>query len=129
MFCSIGLNCALGADEMRPFLERLSMVANCFVHAYPNAGLPNAMGGYDETPQDMYHKYVIHTLRGTWRPVAMAGLQAARFRQRRFPEHGRRLLWHNATAHQGDCTGLRGRCSSYSSSRVRWAAVVASLDL
>jgi methionine synthase I (cobalamin-dependent) len=47
----VGLNCALGATQMRPFLERLSQSADCFVHAYPNAGLPNAMGGYDDTPE------------------------------------------------------------------------------
>ena len=52
-FC-IGLNCALGAQDMRPYLERLSKIAECFVHAYPNAGLPNAMGGYDEKPESMY---------------------------------------------------------------------------
>ena len=51
-FC-VGLNCALGADQMRPFLQRLSATADCFVHTYPNAGLPNAMGGYDDTPADM----------------------------------------------------------------------------
>lgn len=50
-FC-IGLNCALGADLMFPFLQRLSKIAHCYVHAYPNAGLPNAMGGYDETPEN-----------------------------------------------------------------------------
>jgi 5-methyltetrahydrofolate--homocysteine methyltransferase len=44
----IGLNCALGAEEMRPFLARISKTANCFVSAYPNAGLPNAMGEYDQ---------------------------------------------------------------------------------
>eukprot|EP00613_Pedinella_sp_CCMP2098_P066441 CAMPEP_0171984892 /NCGR_PEP_ID=MMETSP0993-20121228/274057_1 /TAXON_ID=483369 /ORGANISM="non described non described, Strain CCMP2098" /LENGTH=1618 /DNA_ID=CAMNT_0012637731 /DNA_START=56 /DNA_END=4913 /DNA_ORIENTATION=- len=49
----IGLNCALGAKQMAPFLERLSNVAECFVHVYSNAGLPNAMGGYDDTPADM----------------------------------------------------------------------------
>jgi 5-methyltetrahydrofolate--homocysteine methyltransferase len=49
-FC-IGFNCALGADLMHPFIQRLSKIANCYVHAYPNAGLPNAMGGYDETPE------------------------------------------------------------------------------
>jgi 5-methyltetrahydrofolate--homocysteine methyltransferase len=47
---SIGLNCALGAKEMRPHIEELSEIAACFVSAYPNAGLPNAMGEYDETP-------------------------------------------------------------------------------
>lgn len=47
---SIGLNCALGAQEMRPHIEELSNKAGCYVSAYPNAGLPNAMGEYDETP-------------------------------------------------------------------------------
>lgn len=51
-FC-LGLNCALGATQMRPFLQRLAQVAECFVHVYSNAGLPNAMGGYDDTPEDM----------------------------------------------------------------------------
>lgn len=50
---SIGLNCALGAKQMRPFLEELSKNANCFISIYPNAGLPNAFGGYDETPEQM----------------------------------------------------------------------------
>ena len=50
-FC-IGFNCALGAEQMYPFLQRLSKIAKCYVHAYPNAGLPNAMGGYDETPEN-----------------------------------------------------------------------------
>jgi 5-methyltetrahydrofolate--homocysteine methyltransferase len=49
----VGLNCALGAKQMAPFLERVAMVAECFVHVYSNAGLPNAMGGYDDTPEDM----------------------------------------------------------------------------
>jgi len=47
-FC-IGFNCALGATQMYQFLERLSRISHFYVHAYPNAGLPNAMGGYDET--------------------------------------------------------------------------------
>ncbi|KAG2516808.1 hypothetical protein JM16_006208 [Phytophthora kernoviae] len=51
-FC-IGLNCALGADQMKPFLQRLANVAECFVSVYANAGLPNAMGGYDDTPAMM----------------------------------------------------------------------------
>ncbi len=50
---SIGLNCALGAAQMRPHIEELSRLAACFVSAYPNAGLPNAMGEYDETPEEM----------------------------------------------------------------------------
>ena len=49
----VGLNCALGAQQMVPFVERLSKVVECFMHVYSNAGLPNAMGGYDDTPEDM----------------------------------------------------------------------------
>ena len=52
---SIGLNCALGAKEMRPHVEELSQIASCYVSAYPNAGLPNAMGEYDEQPEDTAH--------------------------------------------------------------------------
>lgn len=52
---SIGLNCALGAREMRPHIEELSQIASCYVSAYPNAGLPNAMGEYDEHPEDTAH--------------------------------------------------------------------------
>lgn len=50
---SVGLNCALGAEKMRPYLADLSHVAGVRISAYPNAGLPNAMGEYDETPHDM----------------------------------------------------------------------------
>ena len=52
---SIGLNCALGAKEMRPHIEELSQLASCYVSAYPNAGLPNPMGEYDEKPEDTAH--------------------------------------------------------------------------
>jgi 5-methyltetrahydrofolate--homocysteine methyltransferase len=48
---SIGLNCALGAKEMRAHVEELSQIAACYTSAYPNAGLPNAMGEYDEHPE------------------------------------------------------------------------------
>ena len=48
----VGINCALGAEQMKPFFRLLSKHASdTFVHVYPNAGLPNAMGGYDETPE------------------------------------------------------------------------------
>ena len=50
---SIGLNCALGAELMRPYIAELCHVADVRISAYPNAGLPNAMGEYDETPDDM----------------------------------------------------------------------------
>ena len=49
----VGLNCALGAKHMPPFVEKLANCIECFLHMYSNAGLPNAMGGYDETPEDM----------------------------------------------------------------------------
>jgi len=50
---SVGLNCALGAQEMRPHVETLSKIANCFVSAYPNAGLPNEFGEYDQEAPEM----------------------------------------------------------------------------
>ncbi|MEM9863445.1 MAG: methionine synthase [Myxococcota bacterium] len=62
---SVGINCALGAEEMRPFLQRLSDVADCFVSCYPNAGLPNAFGGYDQDGP---------TMAGLVREFADAGL-------------------------------------------------------
>ncbi|MGF1467936.1 MAG: methionine synthase [Sandaracinaceae bacterium] len=48
---TVGINCALGAAQMRPFLADLAQVADTFVHVYPNAGLPNAFGDYDEQPE------------------------------------------------------------------------------
>ena len=50
---SIGLNCALGATELRAYVDALAQVAECCVSAHPNAGLPNAFGKYDETPEQM----------------------------------------------------------------------------
>ncbi len=50
---SIGLNCALGPKELRAYVQELSRVADVHVSAHPNAGLPNAFGGYDESPEDM----------------------------------------------------------------------------
>ena len=50
---AIGLNCALGAEEMRPFLKRLSDIADCYVSAHPNAGMPNQFGEYDQTASEM----------------------------------------------------------------------------
>ncbi|MHB1174692.1 MAG: methionine synthase [Sulfuriferula sp.] len=62
---SIGLNCALGASELRQYVEELSNKADCFVSAHPNAGLPNAFGEYDETPAAMVDQI---------RPWAAAGM-------------------------------------------------------
>jgi 5-methyltetrahydrofolate--homocysteine methyltransferase len=62
---SVGINCALGGRAMRPYIEELARIADCFVTCYPNAGLPNAFGGYDETPSEMA---------GVLREFATAGL-------------------------------------------------------
>ncbi|MBR5820231.1 MAG: homocysteine S-methyltransferase family protein, partial [Alistipes sp.] len=58
---SVGLNCAFGARELLPYIERLAKVASCRISAHPNAGLPNLMGGYDETPQ-MFAEDIRHYL-------------------------------------------------------------------
>ncbi len=50
---SVGLNCALGAKELRPYLQELSKIADTYVSAHPNAGLPNEFGEYDESPESM----------------------------------------------------------------------------
>jgi len=50
---SVGFNCALGAEDLRPHVQTLSSIANSFVSTHPNAGLPNAFGEYDETPEQM----------------------------------------------------------------------------
>lgn len=50
LLMSVGLNCALGSEQMRPFISELARIATCAISLYPNAGLPNAFGGYDETP-------------------------------------------------------------------------------
>ncbi|QBG47852.1 methionine synthase [Verrucomicrobia bacterium S94] len=66
---SVGLNCALGAADMRPYLEELSNAAHCFISIYANAGLPNAFGGYDDTPEDMarvYDDFAKHGLANIW---------------------------------------------------------------
>lgn len=55
---SIGLNCSLGPQQMRPHIEELSRISDCYVSLYPNAGLPNEFGGYDETPEVM--RYVLN---------------------------------------------------------------------
>ncbi len=54
---SVGLNCALGAKELEPYLIELNRISEVFISVHPNAGLPNAFGGYDETPQSM-GKYI-----------------------------------------------------------------------
>ena len=53
---AVGINCALGADEMRPYIAELSKLADCPILCYPNAGLPNAFGEYDQGPDEMAEK-------------------------------------------------------------------------
>ena len=50
---SVGLNCSFGASDMKPFIKELGRIAPCYISAYPNAGLPNSLGQYDETPEIM----------------------------------------------------------------------------
>lgn len=50
---SVGLNCSFGAEQMKPFLKQIAAIAPCYVSVYPNAGLPNELGGYDQTPAQM----------------------------------------------------------------------------
>lgn len=54
---SVGLNCSLGPKQMRPYIQNLSAMANCYTSLYPNAGMPNEFGGYDESPESMA-KYI-----------------------------------------------------------------------
>ena len=53
---SVGLNCSFGAKQLKPFLEQLAARAPYYISAYPNAGLPNSLGKYDQTPADMAHE-------------------------------------------------------------------------
>ncbi|MBT9386141.1 homocysteine S-methyltransferase family protein [Pseudooceanicola sp. CBS1P-1] len=61
---TVGLNCALGADAMRPHLSEMAGVADTLICAYPNAGLPNAFGQYDETPEDTARKVEVFAQEG-----------------------------------------------------------------
>ena len=93
---SIGLNCALGADLMRPYLAELASVADARISAYPNAGLPNAMGEYDETPHDM--------------ACAHGAVGQGRYRQYR-----RRLLRLDARSHPPHRRARRGASAAQDS--------------
>merc|ERR1719223_50140 len=100
----VGLNCALGAKHMAPFLERLSNVVECFVHVYANAGLPNAMGGYDDTPEDMVRENKVF-FENSWinmvggccgsTPPHIAALseEACKYKPRPLPDVGRPKMW------------------------------------
>ena len=87
----IGLNCSLGAKELRPYLQELSRIAGTFVSCHPNAGLPNAFGEYDQTPEEMQE------------------INHGRVRRKRIREPDRRLLRYDARSHP---PAGRKRCRS-----------------
>ncbi len=100
---SIGLNCAFGARQLMPYVERLSRVAECRISAHPNAGLPNVMGGYDETPQmfaDEVERYMreglVNIVGGccgtTPAHIAAVARAAARYAPRPLPEPRRETV-------------------------------------
>ncbi|POM73456.1 Putative methyltetrahydrofolate-homocysteine S-methyltransferase [Phytophthora palmivora] len=102
-FC-IGLNCALGANQMKPFLQRLSNVAECFVSVYANAGLPNAMGGYDDTPammaeycEEFSKDRLINMMGGccgtTPQHIEAIAVMAAKYQPRPLPELQDPFMW------------------------------------
>ena len=102
---TVGLNCALGAAEMRAHIAELGRLADTFVCAYPNAGLPNEFGYYDESPE------------------YMAGA-AWRIRRCRSGQCGRRLLRHHARAYRGHRESGRGQAAAQDP---RGAAAVAAV--
>ena len=66
---SVGINCALGAEDMRPYMQELANICTCHISIYANAGLPNAFGGYDDTPEQMstiYHDFAQQKLATIW---------------------------------------------------------------
>ena len=100
----VGLNCALGAKHMTPFVERLANSVECFLHVYSNAGLPNAMGGYDETPEDMAEQNKVFFENGWLNMVGgccgstPAHIKAIRevsasYKPRKLPDVGRPKMW------------------------------------
>jgi 5-methyltetrahydrofolate--homocysteine methyltransferase len=99
---AVGLNCALGAELMRPYIAEIAAVADTRVIAYPNAGLPNAMGEYDEGPHDMachiepWAKDGLLNIVGgccgsTPEHIAEIKAKVAKFQARRVPEIERRM--------------------------------------
>ncbi len=88
----VGVNCSLGATEMRPHIAELSRLAGTYVASHPNAGLPNAFGGYDQTPEQ-------------------TGVLMGEFAAGRDREHRRRLLRHHPGAHREDRVVGPGPCA------------------
>ena len=100
----VGLNCALGAIHMTPFVERLAACVECFVHVYSNAGLPNAMGGYDDSPETMAEQNEVFFKNG-WlnmvggccgsTPPHIKAIRevASKYAPRKLPDVGRPKMW------------------------------------
>merc|ERR1719491_1964226 len=100
----VGLNCALGAIHMTPFVKRLAGVVECFMHVYSNAGLPNAMGGYDDTPEDMARENEVFFKNGwlnmvggccgsTPQHIKAIRETSAKYKPRKLPDVGRPKMW------------------------------------
>merc|ERR1719491_1140419 len=100
----VGLNCALGAIHMTPFVKRLAGVVECFMHVYSNAGLPNAMGGYDDTPEDMARENEVFFKNGwlnmvggccgsTPKHIRKIRESAQKYEPRKLPDVGRPKMW------------------------------------
>ena len=100
----VGLNCALGAQHMVPFVERLASCVECFLHVYSNAGLPNAMGGYDDTPDDMAQHNEVFCSSGwlnmvggccgsTPQHIAAIREMTTKYQPRKLPDIGRPKMW------------------------------------
>ncbi len=102
---TFGLNCALGANELRQYVAELSGLCDCFVSAHPNAGLPNAFGGYDETPE---------MLAASIREWGHGGKKAGWYINR-----GGRLLRYNTGSHPGDCNRAGGLAAAGAAGLIR----------
>jgi len=100
----VGINCALGAQQMVPFVERLHNVVECFMSVYSNAGLPNAMGGYDDTPADMaeYNKVFFEKgwlnlvgacCGGTPKHIKALKDLSSQYKPRKLPDETRPKMW------------------------------------
>ena len=100
----VGLNCALGAKHMTPFVEKLANCVECFLHVYSNAGLPNAMGGYDETPDDMAQQNEVFFKNGwlnmvggccgsTPQHIKAIREMSENYKPRKLPDVGRPKMW------------------------------------
>lgn len=104
---SFGLNCALGTDQMRPFIEELSNVAHVPISLYPNAGLPNELGGYDESPEHMASTMALYAKDGL---LNLAGTCCGST-----PEHTRILA--------ASLNGVEPRKIPDPDTRTRWAGL------